>query len=128
MSSALRQKVRRNAHSQCEYCHSRESDLPFAPFHLDHIVARQHGGDETMENLAWSCHECNLLKGTNLVSRDPETGEVAALFHPRRDRWEEHFKREGNYVRGMTPTGRATVRLLQLNSTSRVRLRAWLQR
>jgi len=40
------------------------------------------------------------------------------LFHPRHQRWTEHFAwdRRNINVRGITPPGRATVELLKLNS------------
>jgi hypothetical protein len=40
------------------------------------------------------------------------------LFNPRRDSWERHFVVDrGGYIVGLTPTGRATVRLLDMNGT-----------
>ena len=62
MNEAGRQGVRRQAGFRCEFCHIHERHLPFSAFHLDHIVARQHGGMEEPENLAWSCQECNVFK------------------------------------------------------------------
>jgi hypothetical protein len=40
------------------------------------------------------------------------------LFHPRRDRWEDHFRfdRETGEMHGRTSTGRATVTRLKINS------------
>jgi 5-methylcytosine-specific restriction endonuclease McrA len=32
-------------------------------FHVEHVIARKHGGKDAMENLAWSCIFCNLYKG-----------------------------------------------------------------
>lgn len=50
------------------------------------------------------------------------------LFNPRRDRWDEHFAYRGGGIVGRTPTGRATVRLLQMNAPRRVELREeWLK-
>lgn len=41
--------------------------------------------------------------------------------------WPEHFAMDGGKVIGLTPAGRATVRLLQMNAPRRVELReAWL--
>ena len=71
---------------------------------------------------------CNRRKGTNLASVDPVSGERAWLFHPRRDRWSDHFQIEGARIVGVTPTGRATVFLFQLNSDERLRVRRHLQR
>jgi hypothetical protein len=45
---------------------------------------------------------------------DTETGELAALFHPRRDQWHEHFLLKGEELVGLTPPARATIRLLRL--------------
>jgi hypothetical protein len=59
---------------------------------IDHIAAAKHGGETTAENLALCCTLCNKYKGTDLASIDPETGEMQRLFHPRRDRWLEHFQ------------------------------------
>jgi len=49
------------------------------------------------------------------------------LFHPRRDRWTDHFAWEGAVVIGRTPVGRATVQLLAMNDWQRVELRENLQ-
>jgi 5-methylcytosine-specific restriction endonuclease McrA len=127
MNEADRQRIRAKAAFRCEYCHFHERHLPFASFHLDHVVARQHGGSDEPENAAWSCQECNLLKGTNLSAVDPDTREIVPLFHPRRDGWEDHFVIEGNLIRGRTPTGRATVWLLRMNSPDRLELRTALR-
>jgi hypothetical protein len=69
----------------------------------------------------------HLLKGTNLSAIDPDTGAVVGLFHPRKDRWEEHFSFVSNRIVGLTPTGRATAWLLQMNSPDRLELRATLR-
>ena len=58
-----------------------------------------------------------------MTSVDEETGEVTLLFHPRTDQWDEHFAVEGGIIVGLTPTGRATVRLLNMNANRRVQLR-----
>ena len=44
MSEALRQFVRERAGGRCKYCRLPEARPPIEPFHLEHIVARQHGG------------------------------------------------------------------------------------
>lgn len=128
MNEALRQLVRERADGRCEYCRLPDAHPPAEPFHLEHIVARQHGGLTILENLAWACHRCNRHKGTNLSGVDPDTGAVVPLFHPRRDVWKEHFEVEGYRLRGLTPTGRATVWLLQMNAERRLDRRAELIR
>ena len=59
---------------------------------VDHIVAEKHGGLTEEGNLALSCVLCNQHKGTDLASLDPEDGRLTPLFHPRRDRWADHFR------------------------------------
>ncbi len=97
-------------------------------FHIDHIVARQHGGTDEPENVALACSECNWHKGTNLSGRDPDTGRVVSLFHPRQDQWEEHLARDGARIVGKTAKGRTTVWLLEMNTGERLRWRELLAR
>jgi hypothetical protein len=123
MDADTRNLVRERAGHLCEYCHLPEEADPYSVFHLEHIVAKQHGGDDDLDNLAWACSRCNHRKGTNLASRDPETGATTELFHPRRHHWHEHFVVRGARIVGITSIGQATVRLLDMNETRRVRLR-----
>ncbi|MBK8092893.1 MAG: HNH endonuclease [Verrucomicrobiaceae bacterium] len=87
-----------------------------AAFHIEHIVAKQHRGPTIEENLALACSGCNLHKGTNLFSLDPDTNQPVRLFDPRKDRWEDHFRRVGARILGITGVGRTTAWLLQFNS------------
>jgi hypothetical protein len=96
---------------------------PLIPFHVEHIVSRQHGGTDDPGGLALACDRCNAYKGPNLTSIDPDTGIVTALFNPRGDVWSDHFAAHGGHILGLTPTGRATVRLLNMNALRRVELR-----
>lgn len=98
----------------------RAERLTLGPHEVDHIVAQKHGGQTTVENLALSCTCCNKHKGSDLSSIDPSTGLVTLLYHPRRDHWENHFRIEGARFVSLTPTGRATVHLLQLNTRERI--------
>jgi hypothetical protein len=45
-----------------------------------------------LTNLALTCGGCNLRKGINLAGIDPETGDVTALFDPRKDIWADYFE------------------------------------
>lgn len=126
MNEALRRSVRERAGRRCEYCRLPDDVPPLEAFHLEHIVARQHGGSMDLENLAWACHRCNRHKGTNLTGFDPDTRAVVLLFHPRRDSWPEHFALDGIRLCGLTPVGRATVWLLQVNTERRLERRAEL--
>jgi hypothetical protein len=123
MDAQLRRFVRQRAGNRCEYCRLSQEHDRFHPFHVEHIIARQHRGSDEAENLALACHQCNLHKGTNLSSFDPDTNEIVRLFHPRRDCWADHFKLDGPLLVGRTPTGRTTAWLLQMNSDERLEWR-----
>jgi hypothetical protein len=122
-SAELRRLVRTRGGDRCEYCGLRQEDDPFFRFHVEHVIARQHGGATDLDNLALSCHHCNLHKGPNLSGIDPDTGAVVALFNPRLQRWEEHFMLRGTLIVGLTETGRATVEVLAMNAPARRDLR-----
>jgi len=123
-SNELRRLVRTRAGERCEYCGLRQEADPFFRFHIEHVIARQHGGATSADNLALSCHHCNLHKGPNLSGIDRETGATVALFNPRVQRWEEHFVLRGRIVVGLTETGRATVEVLGMNAPARQDLRS----
>jgi 5-methylcytosine-specific restriction endonuclease McrA len=95
--------------------------------HVEHIVAKQHGGSDDAENLALACHRCNLQKGPNLAGIDPVSGELVPLFHPRRDEWNNHFRLLEVHIEGVTPTRRATVKVLAMNDARRLELRTELR-
>jgi hypothetical protein len=46
---------------------------------------------DDLNNPALSCRSCNERKQDATDVRDPATEQIVPLFHPRRDRWEEHF-------------------------------------
>ncbi len=125
MDAALRDEVRRRANNRCEYCRLNQLHAPLV-FQIEHIIAKQHGGGDDRLNLALACDRCNLHKGTNLTSIDPETQQIVSLYNPRSQVWAEHFSVDDAFIIGLTPIGRATVRVLNMNATRRVRLRAAL--
>jgi hypothetical protein len=116
---ALRRLVYERAQGRCEYCLTPES-VVLSAHQVDHIIAQKHGGLTQAENLALACALCNKYKGSDLASLDPDTGEIAPLYHPRRDRWAEHFRLVNGRVVPLTPAGRVTVRLLQFNHPDRI--------
>jgi len=117
--TALRNLVYNRADGRCEYCLISEA-VSFAKHQIDHIIAEKHGGQTVEENLALSCTLCNKYKGSDLTSIDHETNEIAPLFNPRTDVWNEHFKIENGVFIGLTPNARATIRLLQINNSARI--------
>ena len=126
MKRALRALVRSRAHWRCEYCQLHETDVPLFSFHIEHILPKKHGGYDDPRLLAWACHYCNLSKSSNLSGRDPETGRIIVLFNPRRQRWARHFAWDGPLAVGLTPCGRATIAVLNINAKHRIDLRELL--
>ena len=118
----LRRAVWERAGGFCEYCRDQERFSPVR-FHCEHIIAVQHDGPTTGENLALACPACNFRKGPNLTAIDPASGAVVALFQPRLDRWSEHFEFQGGRIFTKTPAARATARLLEFNSPERIAAR-----
>ena len=122
MNQRLASQVRRRAHAKCEYCHLPALAFPLS-FHVDHIIAQQHGGETVLDNLAFACLNCNRHKGPNIAGRDPVTGEIVRLFHPRQDPWTEHFEWAGPELTGKTAIGRATINVLAINAPECVMVR-----
>jgi 5-methylcytosine-specific restriction endonuclease McrA len=114
MDASLKETLRPRAGFSCEYCHLPEA-IAELPFQVDHIVAAQHGGMSTEENLAWACARCNRYKGPNLSGIDPESGKLTRLFNPRTDAWVEHFSWNDAILTGQTAIGRTTIAVLQIN-------------
>jgi 5-methylcytosine-specific restriction endonuclease McrA len=108
--------VARRAGHRCEYCHAPEGAFNF-PFEVDHIVPSAASGPTETDNLALACRSCNAFKGSRVMGLDPESQAAISLFHPRHHAWEQHFavKPETLEIVGQTPTGRATVVVLQMN-------------
>ncbi len=117
--AALRRLVEERANRMCEYC-LLPANVAFFPHEVDHVIAEKHGGVTNADNLAFTCWRCNRHKGSDLGSFDPETGAFSFLFNPRTQQWSEHFRFEELTLVGLTPEGRTTVRLLQLNSDERL--------
>ena len=120
----IRAEVRSRAQNTCEYCHLHQDDSPLALLHVEHIIPKMHGGSDDLDNLALACIDCNLHKGPNLTGIDPETNKITALFHPRREVWDDHFEWQGIELVGRTTTGRTTIRVLNMNSEDQLSLRS----
>ncbi len=123
----VRQRVTVRAHGCCEYCGS-QARYATQAFSVEHILARARGGTTTLENLALACQGCNNHKYDKTKAPDPISGQYVPLYHPRRDRWDEHFAWSDDFtlILGLTPTGRATVVALLLNREGVVNLRRLL--
>lgn len=123
----LRQKVIEQAKECCEYCLS-QACFATESFAVEHIKPRSRGGQTISGNLALACPGCNGQKHVKTKVLDPVTGKLVPLFHPRRQKWYDHFRWSGDYTQivGLTAIGRATIEALQLNRQSLVNLRQML--
>jgi hypothetical protein len=122
-------RVAQRAAHRCEYCRAPEALFNF-PFEVEHIVPPGRGGADDESNLALSCRGCNLFKGDALEGIDPETGKKVALYHPRRNQWNDHFtvRRFSGELLGVSPIGRATILRLQMNRASQLNARRhWIR-
>lgn len=100
----------------CQYCLTAEANSGVR-LTYDHIMPASKGGATDFENLCLACSACNEFKADASRGVDPVTGELVALFHPRVQRWNEHFAWSADMTRveGLTSVGRATVLALRMN-------------
>jgi len=115
LAPTLRRAVEARAQGRCEYCGAPQAIV--VEMEVDHIVPQAAGGASDLGNLCLTCIGCNGFKLAYQTGTDPDTGQEAPLFHPRNQRWDEHFgwSTDGAYVLGLTPIGRATVMRLRMN-------------
>ncbi|QDU43406.1 HNH endonuclease [Symmachiella dynata] len=124
--AALRSEVRRRANDRCEYCLIHFDDVMLS-HEADHIIAIKHGGQTESHNLAWACFLCNRFKGSDIASIDPNTEQLTPLFHPRRDKWGDHFRLNEGRINALTAIGRVTTNILRFNTVENIELRRMLQ-
>jgi HNH endonuclease len=106
--------VHERARECCEYCQTCQK-LTGQAMHVEHIAP--DGGDAP-DNLCLSCPNCNLSKSAATQAPDPMTGQMQALFNPRKQQWAEHFEWDTTktHIIGRSAIGRATVERLRINS------------
>lgn len=124
--ASLRKLVKERAKEKCEYCLMPQSASVFE-HEPDHIIPIQHGGKTDAGNLALACLRCNRRKGPNVGSFDPESGALVPFFHPRTQKWSDHFRLEAAVIQPITPEARVTVKILQLNNEARIEEREHLR-
>lgn len=86
--------VAQRAAHQCEYCRAPEAVFNMA-FEVEHIIPPNLGGRDDESNWALSCRSCNVHKSDCIGVMDAGEEGVVRLFHPRLDRWSDHFSVEG---------------------------------
>lgn len=121
--------VARRANHRCEYCGAPEAIFNF-PFEVEHIRPISRGGADDELNLALACRACNIHKSNWLTAIDPVTQSDVPLFNPRSEAWQDHFQLdlETGAIGGFSPTGRASVERLRMNSRVQLTARiSWIQ-
>ena len=121
--------VAERAAHRCEYCRAPEDIFNYV-FEVEHILPKNHGGNDGETNLALACRACNLFKANHLTGFDALTQQEVRLFHPRQDQWKEHFtvEVESRKIIGLTSIGRATVMRLRMNQDFSLVARAhWMR-
>ncbi len=116
------------AKGHCEYCLCPDSHS-CSPFSVEHIYPLVLGGLSKLENLAYSCQGCNNHKYIFIEALDTVSGLKVPLYHPRKDKWVEHFAWSSDlvYLVGLTATGRATIETLHLNRDRVLNIRKLLK-
>ena len=124
VSRKQRQIVAERAYGCCEYCRS-QARFATKSFSIEHIHPRKLGGTNELSNLAFACPGCNGHKHTKTKGVDPATFKLVSLYHPREQKWEDHFGWNEDFttIVGLTAIGRATIKALQLNRRGVVNLR-----
>ena len=128
ISAALRRLVRARADNLCEYCLLHEDDTFFG-CEVDHVISEKHAGRTEKDNLALACFVCNRNKGSDIGSLIPGSGRLVRFYHPRLDRWQDHFRLapDGISIVTLTDVGEATARIFGFNSEERLLERQALQ-
>ncbi len=119
ISQETRQVVARRAGFQCEYCMVRE-EASYLSYQIDHIVSIKHGGDDHLDNLAYSCVSCNRVKGSDIGSVLLPEKDFIRLFNPREDSWQDHFKLTEAEIMPRSDIGKVTIKILDLNNQYRI--------
>jgi len=123
----IRRQVIEQAQGRCEYCQC-WVEYTTESFEVEHILPVSRGGTTSLDNLAYACSGCNGHKYNKISASDSLDRTEAPLYHPRKQRWQDHFGWDTTYTKvvGLTPSGRATVDALQMNRPGVINLRRLL--
>lgn len=116
ISKKLRAAISEQANYRCGYCLTNQH-IVGTLMEIDHIVPIALGGANEEYNLWLACAACNAYKNDRTVAIDPVSQVETPIFNPRTQKWTEHFQwvEGGRLIEGVTPIGRATIVLLNLN-------------
>jgi hypothetical protein len=121
--------IAQRANHRCEYCQAPELIFNF-PFEVEHIISLSRQGENDEANLALACRSCNLRKGIRISGIVPGFNTEVSFFHPRHDKWSEHFQvdTQSGKIMGITSSGKVTIEYLEMNSGSQVAARQlWIR-
>jgi hypothetical protein len=119
ISRANKKLIAERAGYRCEYCRVLQYLSAF-DYHIEHIIGIQHGGPNTINNLAYCCSICNWKKGPNISTILEFGGAIIPLFNPRTQNWFDHFEVKNGILYPFTDIGEATIKLLELNVPTKV--------
>jgi hypothetical protein len=116
ISAAVRRLIAERDTQRCADC--RSPMIVGIPMVIEHIIPLVSGGSSTPDNLCLACYRCNEFKGSRTEAADPIDGKLTVFFHPRLQRWSEHFawREHGDTMDGLTSCGRTTIEALRLNN------------
>lgn len=119
-----RDRVERRAGRRCEYCRAPQP-VTGVRYHLEHVFPESLGGTDDLDNLALACPMCNSHKSNHILGIDDQGSDDGQLFHPRIDRWEEHFDFDSETfeIRWKTKKGQGTVNRLRMNDALQIEAR-----
>jgi len=107
----IRQQVRRRANFACEFCGVSETDTG-GELTIDHFCPQSKGGDDSLDNLLYSCVRCNQYK----LDYWPDSPAEPMLWRPRHEPASLHFlELDDGALYPLTETGAFTLRRLRLN-------------
>jgi hypothetical protein len=128
ISEDLKARIRQQAGNRCGYCRSLQQYV-WGTLEIEHTIPKSAGGSSDEANLWLACRPCNSHKSDQINAIDPMTEQTVPLYHPRNQKWTEHFtwSKDGTHIIGRTACGRATVKALKLNNTFAITVRrSWV--
>lgn len=106
-----RNQVCQRANYACEFCGVTETDAG-GQLTIDHFQPRSKGGDDSLDNLLYSCVRCNLYKQDYW----PASNDAPVLWNPRHEPAARHFLTlDDGQLLPLTTVGEFTIRRLRLN-------------
>ena len=82
---------------KCIHCQTKlaltEDGIPLGTATLEHIVPRNHGGTDDVENLAIACARCNSEKGLRHDHKRPDDPKLQRIIARLQARRRQRFRR-----------------------------------